>query len=71
MYTRARDQQEDGYPRFDTPGVVTGYFIASLIPNESASLAKVTQIVQNNTSGAMTMSAIASVTVAAIASLAF
>ena len=71
MYTRARDQQEDGYPRFDTPGVVTGYFIASLIPNETASLAKVTQIVQNNTSGAMTMSAIASVTFAAIASLAF
>ena len=71
MYTRARDQQEEGYPRFDTPGVVTGYFIASLIPNETASFNKVTQIVQNETSGAMTMSAIASVTVAAIASLAF
>lgn len=74
MYTRARDQQAEGYPRFDTPGVVTGYFIASLIPNEQASFAKVTQIVQadsSGASGAMTMSAIASVTVAAIASLAF
>jgi len=71
MYTRARDQQEAGYPRFDEPGVITGYYIASLIPNEMASFAKVTQIIQTDTSGAMTTTAFASAIVAAIASLAF
>jgi len=73
MYTRAIDQQEDGYPRFESPGVITGYFIASLIPVELASFAKVTQIIQTSTTAesATTMSAFASVIVAAIASLAF
>ena len=72
MYTRAIDQQEAGYPRFEEPGVITGYYIASLIPNEMASFAKVTQIIQTtDASGAMTTTAFASAIFAAIASLAF
>jgi hypothetical protein len=72
MYTRAIDQQEDGYPRFESSCWITGYYIASLIPVELASFAKVTQIIQTSTpDSATTMSAFASVIVAAIASLAF
>ena len=32
MYLPARDQQSNGSARFDEPGVLTGYFIASYIP---------------------------------------
>ena len=70
MFLRAVDQQEAGYPAFQQPGVVTGYFIASLIPAEEASFAKVTQIIQTS-DGAMATAAYASAIVAAIASLAF
>ena len=45
MFVRAVDQQDDGYPAFVTPGVVTGYFIASMIPLEATSFAKVTQVI--------------------------
>jgi len=70
----ARDQQVTGYPRFDSPGVITGYYIASLIPSvEMLGLSKATQIIQSTggADGAISTTAMASAIVAAIASLVF
>ena len=32
MYLPLRDQQTPGYPRFDYPGVISAYYVASYIP---------------------------------------
>ena len=34
MYLPARAKQTAGYPRFDQPGVLNGYFIASYVPDQ-------------------------------------
>ena len=70
MYLPLRDQQTAGYPRFDYPGVVTGYYFASYIPDlELISYGSVTQILAAE--GATAVTSFASVVVAAIVSLSF
>jgi len=40
-----KDKQTAGYPRFETPGVVSGYYIASWIPSlKEVSYGKSTQL---------------------------
>lgn len=71
MYLPLRDQQTDGYPRFDQPGVLTGYYIGSFIPTqEDMSFQKVTQLIQN-TDWATTTSSSLIALVAAISAISF
>ena len=71
LYMPLRSEQTDGYPRFDYPGVITAYYIASLIPDmEDLSLLKTTGLVYS-ADGATSMTAFASILVAAVASLTF
>jgi hypothetical protein len=71
LFMPLRSEQTDGYPRFDYPGVITAYYIASLIPDmEDLSLLKTTGLVYN-ADGATSMTAFASILVAAVASLTF
>ena len=69
MYLPKRNQQSDGYPRFDYPGVMNVYFVASMLPNsEEISYSKSTQFIQG---GAMATTTYAAAILAAVASLLF
>ena len=68
MYLPKREKQTDGYPRFDVPGVVQGYYIAPYIPGvKELALSKASQVMQ----GATHVTTYAAVFVAAVASLLF
>ena len=72
LFLPARDQQTTGYPRFDTPGVITGYYMASYIPNvENVSFSKTSQIIQTSDDGATSITTLASAIVAVVACLTF
>ena len=70
LYLRNTDDQADGYPAFVTPGVVTGYWVASYLPGvEILSYSEVTDfIVYDN---AMGVTAVAGAFVAGIMALMF
>lgn len=69
MYLPKRDKQADGYPRFDYPGVMNVYYVASMLPNsENISYSKSTQFIQG---GAMATTTYAAAILAAVASLLF
>lgn len=71
MYLPSREKQTAGYPALDTPGVFTGRFYASYIPDVyELTTTKVTAY-QGGSSGATQTTAFASIMVAAIASLMF
>ena len=74
MYLRKRDQQVDGYPRFDYPGVISGYYVASYIPTvQEISYIKVTHTIAASAGAGATsgVTVFASLLVAGIVSLAF
>lgn len=58
MFLPPRDKQSDGNARFEEPGVLTGYFIASYIPDqEQLSFQKTTQLIRSvDWATSMTMS---------------
>lgn len=74
MYLPLRDKQEDGYPRFDVPGVISGYFVAPYIPGDDDNakmlgFQKVTQLLSSD--GATSVTTMATAVVAAIAHMLF
>ena len=70
LYLRDSEEQEDGYPAFVTPGVVTGYYISSYLPGiEELSYSKVTDFLVYD--GAMSVTTYAAAILAGIASLMF
>ena len=70
MYLPSRAKQTAGYPALDTPGVFTGRFFASYIPDvHELTTTKVTAYQSGE--GATQTTAFASIMVAAIASLMF
>jgi len=45
MYLPLKDKQTPGYARFEQPGVVSGYYVASYFPGvKEIALAKSTQV---------------------------
>lgn len=70
IYLRNEADQEDGYPAFITPGVVTGYWVASYIPGvEKLSYSEVTDFLVYD--GAQGVTAFVGAVVAGIATLMF
>ena len=70
MFLRAEDQQEDGYPAFRTPGVISGYFVASYMPAlEILSFNKVTDFIVYD--GASSVAAYSAAILAGVATLMF
>jgi len=67
-----KDQQVDGYPHFEAPGVVGIRQFSSYIPTvELFSIFKTTTMLGSEGDAATSMTAFASIAVAAIAALAF
>ena len=49
MYLPLKAKQTAGYPRFEQPGVVNGYFIASYVPTqERVSLTKAQEFIDSS-----------------------
>jgi len=68
IYLPQRSKQTDGYPRFDTPGVVQGYYFAAYIPGiKELGMSTATQVF----AGATQIATYATAVIAAVASLAF
>ena len=71
MYMPARAQQTDGYPAFDRPGVIKGYYVASYIPQaEQLSMSKSEQLIVID-DGATSVTTYAAAILAAVTALMF
>ena len=71
MYLPLKAKQTDGYPTFEQPGVISGYYVASYFPGvKEIAMAKSTQVNKVAAGAQLTLTA-ASALAVTIASILF
>lgn len=71
IYLKSRDKQTAGYPAFDDPSVIEGYYVSSFIPSVKAvSYAKASEVVSSY-SGASAIVVASAAVASTIATLLF